>query len=222
MSAIIELPAATTGQTIYATIHNNLGQYWNGTTFENFTAANWSNYVNTVTEDRSGGSGTGYYKGTFPSGISAGKYSEAFYQQGGGSPAIGDINIGSNTIYWNGTIEEQGIGIVVAATPVTLAASQPSLNIGTVSTVNNIGATGLANIQAQLQTLLNATAMPELTGIPSATPTIFQALMLAYMAMRSAHTATASIETVYNSSGMPITTAALSDDGTTFTKAKFQ
>ena len=222
MAAIIELPSATVGITSYCAIHNGAGQYWNGTAFESFNGANWSNYVNAVTEDRYSSEGSGYYKGTFPSSVPAGKYTLTFYQQNGGSPAFGDSNIGSGQIYWNGSVEEQGIGIVVAATPVTLAPNQPAINIGTVAVVNNIAASGLASIQAQLQALLNATPMPELTGVPGITPTIFQALMLAYMSLRNTHTATGGQESITNSGGTVITTAQLTDDGTTFTKAKFQ
>lgn len=217
MAAIIELPSAPTGQTLYCVIHNGSAQIWNGTAFESFTSGNWSNYVNSLTEQTS----TGYYKANFPSGIAAGKYTEVFYQQLGGSPAVGDPNIGSGGIYWNGTIEEQGVGIVVAATPVTLAGSQPSLNIGTVSSVTNIGAPGLASIQAQILALLNATAMPELTGVPPSTPTLYQALMMLFMSIRNQHTATASLEKIYNNGGTAITSAALTDDGTTTTKGQF-
>jgi hypothetical protein len=109
-----------------------------------------------------------------------------------------------------------------ASTPVTLAGSQPSINIGTVTTVSNIGTAGLASIQAQLQTLLNGTAIPELTGIPASTPTLFQAMMLLYMSLRNNHTATSTQESISNSSGSAIASAQLSDDGTTFTKGRFQ
>lgn len=221
MAAILELPSATAGITAYAVIHNASGQYWNGSAFEAFNGANWSNYVNAVTEDRNGGNGSGYYKGTFPSGIAAGKYTETFYEQAGGSPAFGDANIGSGNIYWNGNVEEQGVGIVVAATPVILAAGQPSINVGSVGSVTNIGAPGLAAIQAQIQALLNATPIPELTGVPNATPTLQQALMLLFMSLRNNHTATQGAETIYNSAGTGITTAQLTDDGSTFTKGRF-
>jgi hypothetical protein len=112
MAAIIELTSATPGNTDYATIHNGAGQYWNGTAFETFSGANWSNYVNTLTEDRSGLNGTGYYKGTFPGTISPGRYTFTFYQQNGGSPAIGDPTIGSGgPMYWTGANEDQGIAV---------------------------------------------------------------------------------------------------------------
>jgi hypothetical protein len=216
MAAIIECISAT-GQTLYSTIHDGSGNLWNGSAFEIFNSSNWSNYVNPLTEQTS----TGYYKAAFPSGIAAGKYTEVLYQQGGGSPAVGDAVIGSGQIYWNGTTEEQGIAIAIAATPVTLAGSQPSINIGTVSTVTTIGTTGLAAIQAQILALLNSTAIPELTGIPASTPTLFQAMMLLFMSLRNNHTATSGSESIYNSAGTSITSAQLTDDGSTFTKGRF-
>ena len=185
MAGIIELTAATTNQTDYATIHNATGQYWNGTAFETFSGGNWSNYVVALTEDRSGANGTGYYKATFPSAIVAGRYSFTFYQQLGGSPALGDPVIGSGgPFYWTGSNEDQGASVTTLA-------------------------------------LLNATAMPELTSIPGPTPTMFQAFMLLYMAMRNAHTSTATQEKINNDAGSLVATATLSDDATTYTKGKF-
>lgn len=218
MAAIIEIPASQSGQTLYAVIHDASGQLWNGSAFETFNGSNWSNYVTALTEQTS----SGYYKASFPSGVASGKYTIVYYAQQGGSPALGDPTIGSGQIYWNGTIEEQTVGSVVAATAVTLSASQPSLTIGTVTNVTNIGAPGLASIQAQLQALLNATAMPELTTVPSASPTIFQALMLAYMALRNQHIQTTLQEQIYNSAGTVVGTAQTTDDGTQFVKGRFQ
>jgi|SRR6185437_6786391 len=216
MAAIIEV-ISTTGQNLYTTVHDSTSKLANGGGTEVFNGSNWSTYVNVVIEQGA----TGYYAGTFPVYLPAGKYTYVIYQSSG-TPTLGDPVIGSGQIYWNGIIEEQGVGLVVAATPVTLAGAQPSINIGTVSTVNNIGSTGLANIQAQLQILLNATAIPELTGIPASTPTLSQALMLLYMSLRNNHTATTSQESISNSAGAAITSAQLSDDGTTFTKGRFQ
>lgn len=144
--------------------------------FENFNSAHWANYVTSLTEQTS----TGYYTAAFPSSIAAGKYTEVFYQQAGGTAAVGDAVIGSSGIFWNGTIEEQGIAQV-----------------------------------------LSTAAMTELASLPGATPTVWQALMLLYMSLRNAHTATSVQETITNDAGTPVTSAALSDNGTTYTKAKF-
>lgn len=116
MSGIIELTSATSGSTDYAVIHNASGQYWNGTSFEIFNGANWSSYVNPLTEDRFSGSGAGYYKAAFPSTITAGRYTFTFYQQEGGSPAFGDPTIGSGgPMYWTGANEDQGSTVTVLA-----------------------------------------------------------------------------------------------------------
>ena len=185
MAGIIELTSAISGNTDYAVINNASGQRWNGTSFETFNGANWSNYVNALTEDRYSGNGTGYYKCAFPSAIVSGKYTFTFYQQIGGSPALGDPTIGNGgPMYWTGSVEDQGW------TPSVLS-------------------------------LLNTTTMPELTGIPGATPTLFQAIMLLYMSLRNAHLASSVLETISNDAGSSITTATLSDNGTTYTKAKF-
>jgi hypothetical protein len=185
MAGIIELTSAISGNTTYAVINNASGQRWNGTAFEAFNGANWSNYVNALIEDRYSGNGTGYYKCAFPSAIVAGRYTFTFYQQLGGSPTFGDPTIGSGgPMFWTGTAEDQGTSVNVLA-------------------------------------LLNATAMPELTGIPSATPTLFDALMLLYMSLRNAHLATSVQESISNSAGGVITTAVIGDNGTTYTKAKF-
>ena len=185
MAGIIELTSATAGSTNYAVINNASGQRWNGTAFETFNGANWSNYVNALTEDRYSGNGTGYYKSAFPSAIVAGRYTFTFYQQQGGSPAFGDPTIGSGgPMFWTGTAEDQGTSVTTIS-------------------------------------LFNTTTMPELTGIPSATPTIFQALMLTYMSLRNKHLATSVQESICNDAGSTITNAVIGDNGTTYTKAKF-
>lgn len=105
MAAIIEC-VSISGQALYSTIHNASGQLWNtsGQAFENFNSAHWGNYATSLTEQ----SPTGYYVSAFPSQITAGKYTEVFYQQAGGSPATTDAVIGNTFIYWTGTVEEQG------------------------------------------------------------------------------------------------------------------
>jgi len=116
MAGIIELTSATAGSTNYAVIINASGQRWNGTSFELFNGANWSNYVNALTEDRYSGNGSGYYKCAFPTTIPAGRYTFTFYQQVGGSPAFGDPTIGSGgPMYWTGANEDQGAIVTVLA-----------------------------------------------------------------------------------------------------------
>ncbi len=63
-------------------------------------------------------------------------------------------------------------------------------------------------------------AMAELTGVPSATPSPRNAMMLLFMTLRNKLTTTASLKSIYNSAGSGITTKVLSDDGTTYTEDK--
>jgi hypothetical protein len=116
MAGIIELTSAIPGSTDYAVIHNGSAQCWNGTSFETFNGANWSNYALPLTEQRYSGNGSGYYSAAFPSTISAGRYVFTFYQQNGGSPAFGDPTIGSGgPMYWTGANEDQGSAVTVLA-----------------------------------------------------------------------------------------------------------
>lgn len=59
----------------------------------------------------------------------------------------------------------------------------------------------------------------EAADIP-ATPTIREAIMLLYMAVRNANEATDDARSIKNSAGSEVLTAAMSDDGTTFDQGK--
>lgn len=102
---------------------------------------------------------------------------------------------------------------------VQLAANQSGVTVGS---VNALGTQAKADVLQQVSDALGVTTMAELSvGTPTATPTIKQALMFAYMALRNKRIATASEERVYNGSGVAIAKAALSDDGITTTKEQF-
>ena len=313
MAAIIELPSATTGQFVYATIHAKDAKLANGASTEVFNSSNWSTYAITLSEQGT----SGYYTATFPAYLAAGRYTFSFYQANNGSSAVyGDPNIGSGGIVFDGTSEEVGVesvikkylldkvaGATASGTPPTLGSfldlimdksagqtfdqttdsleaitdggsSGPSaatiaaavwneamaghvtagtagvdlkaivaalpgsgtisnfdptsqtVNLGasqtgvTIGTVNVLGASALASILTQIRTTLSTDTMSELSGVPSATPTIQQALMLSYMSLRNEHTATSSQEKIKNNAGTPIATATLSDDGSTFSKGQ--
>ena len=57
-------------------------------------------------------------------------------------------------------------------------------------------------------------------GIPTATPTMEQAIMYLYMALRNKLTVTATEKAIYNDAGTKITKKTLSDDGTTYTESE--
>lgn len=92
------------GNTIYAFVWDSAGAVWNGSSFETYNALNWLTYALSLTESTS----SGYYKASFPSAISSGKYTISIYQQLGGSPAAGDPAIGAANYEWDGTNEVAG------------------------------------------------------------------------------------------------------------------
>lgn len=63
--------------------------------------------------------------------------------------------------------------------------------------------------------------LAELSGVPPAAPTIGQALMFLYMALRNQIIVTAAQQKISNDAGSTIGTSVLSDDGVTFTRGKF-
>ena len=78
---------AQNGLTIYAVFRNASGQYWNGSTYETFNAANWGNYDVAGTEVAS----AELYQWT--SNIPAGAVIYDVRSQVGGSPATTDPRI---------------------------------------------------------------------------------------------------------------------------------
>lgn len=58
-------------------------------------------------------------------------------------------------------------------------------------------------------------------GIPPSAPTMEQAVMLLYMALKNKRTSTGTEAKIYNNSGIIVTKASQADDGTTFTKEQF-
>lgn len=89
-----------TGNTLYAVVLDAVGQAWNGSAFEAPIDASWTTYAVAFTEAES----TGLYSGDMPA-VDAGVYTFVARKQAGGSPAIGDISIGTGVIQWDGTAE---------------------------------------------------------------------------------------------------------------------
>lgn len=179
--------AGQTGLTTYAVIRDSTGQVWNGSTFEAFAAGNWSTYDVSLIEQ----STTGYYKGSFPSGISAGIYHITIHV---GSVLITDEVIGQDSGYvWDGTSR---------FSPMSFTTTQKT------------------QINTEVLDVVNSQTMAELTTVPGAEATLFQAVALIYQWLRNDTRATATVRTVRNSNGDIIGTSAMSDDGTTFSQGK--
>jgi hypothetical protein len=118
--------------------------------------------------------------------------------------ASGRVNIGK----WLGTL-------VTAAT-----AGIPDVNA---KNINNVAAATDANnlLKVDVEDVLGASTLSELTQAqPPTNPTLSQALMALYMALRNNLTTTASTKSIFNNAGTVIFKKALSDDGTTYTETK--
>lgn len=100
MAAEIQF-ADTTGQTCYANLVNNVGEWWNtvGGAFEAFNAANWADYDLAATEFGT----SGIYRANMPA-AAAGSYNLTARRRAGGSPAQSDPIVGDGGIEWSGTV----------------------------------------------------------------------------------------------------------------------
>jgi hypothetical protein len=95
-----ELQTSTiTGSTVYAVIRSSAALVWNVSTsmFENFTNADWSNYIVPLTEQGT----SGYFVGNFPTLITtADSFGIEFYS---GAGTESDVFIAGGILNWNGT-----------------------------------------------------------------------------------------------------------------------
>jgi hypothetical protein len=87
-------------------------------------------------------------------------------------------------------------------------------------TIGELAAQAKTDVNEQVADVLKVDTVAELAADPGATPTIEKALMLLYMALRNAATATSAAATIKNDAGATVLTKALSDDSTTFTAGK--
>jgi hypothetical protein len=80
-----------------------------------------------------------------------------------------------------------------------------------------------AQVNTELLDVVNVDVMSELAqGLPTATPTMREALMMLYMALRNQLDVTESYKTLYDDAGTSLYKKSLSDDGTTYTEAKME
>ncbi len=96
----------TGSSTLYAQVRQGkqANQIWNtsGTpAFETYDTANIANYDIALTEQ---GTGSNFYSGNFPTGITTpGLYLITIHEQAGGSPAESDTILSVGDLHWNGT-----------------------------------------------------------------------------------------------------------------------
>lgn len=78
-----------------------------------------------------------------------------------------------------------------------------------------------AQVNAEMVDVLKTDTLPELAqAVPPATPTLAQAVMLLYMALRNKVDVTATLKEVHNDAGAVIAKKSLSDNGTTYSEAE--
>lgn len=114
--------------------------------------------------------------------------------------------------------------LTAAQTGVTIATVTDvtnGVNLTSTTIVNNLGASATAQINAEVVDVVNVDTISELAqAAPAATPTMRQALMLPYMALRNKVTVDSSAKKFFNDAGTNVITKSLSDDATTYTEAE--
>ena len=100
------------------------------------------------------------------------------------------------------------------------AADNVEANIANLdATVSSRSTLTSATVNTEMVDVLRTDTMTELSqAAPSATPTMEEAIMLLYMAVRNKLTVTSTEKGFHNDSGTKIAKKTLSDDGTTYTE----
>lgn len=120
---------------------------------------------------------------------------------------------------------------IQARLPAALVGGRMDASVGAVA-AGAIGAAGFAanaidaaalaaDASTEIKNTIFAATLTELAADPGASPELQKALALLYMAVRNLRTTTATADTIANNAGVTVLTAAVSDDGTTFSKAKY-
>lgn len=92
--------AAPSGSVIYSRIISPAGLWWNGAAFEAYAGADYANYAVAMAEQGV----SGVYVADFPAAITAGgSYEYYVYLRAGGTPAAGDVLVGTGKVDWTGT-----------------------------------------------------------------------------------------------------------------------
>jgi len=104
----------------------------------------------------------------------------------------------------------------------TTAADNVEANIGNLdAAVSTRSTLTSANVNTEVVDVLRTDTMTELSqAVPPATPTMEEAVMLLYMAVRNKLTVTNGEKGFYNDAGTKVAKKTLSDDGTTYTESE--
>jgi len=80
---------------------------------------------------------------------------------------------------------------------------------------------GKQDVVTNVHKAITEESLAELTALPGADPTLAQAVMLSYMALRNRTENSSDIARLFNSNDVALATADVRDNGTVFTKHKF-
>lgn len=86
--------------------------------------------------------------------------------------------------------------------------------------INALNDLSAADVNAEVLDVMNTDTFAELSSVPGSTPTLVQAIMLGYMALRNKVDVTSTAKEIHNDAGTVLGTKSLSDDGTTYIETK--
>jgi hypothetical protein len=110
---------------------------------------------------------------------------------------------------------------IQARLPAALVGGRMDASVGAMAADVITAASIAADAGSEIATAVGALTLTELAAIPAASPALKDALALLYMALRNRRETTATADKIENDAGGTVGTAALSDDGTTFTKGEY-
>ncbi len=96
------------------------------------------------------------------------------------------------------------------------------VSVTTTGTATTLGGAGLAAVNAEVVDVISVDTQAELSAMPGTSPTIKQMLQWVYQMMRNKLTTTGTEQKSFKNDGTTVLgTSTQSDDGTTFTRGKF-
>lgn len=138
-----------------------------------------------------------------------------------GSPST-TVSLSGTTVATVTTVNGLANNSVTAAAIATDAIDSDALATSAITEIQaGLSTLTAAQVNTEVVDVIRVDTLSELATVPSATPSLDRALMFLFMALRNQMTVTAADQKVRNDAGGVIATAALSDDGATFTRAKF-
>lgn len=137
--------------------------------------------------------------------------------------AVGSVtgNVGGNVAGSVGSVIGAVGSVTGAVGSVTGAVGSVTGNVGgnVIGSIGSLAAQAKADVNAEVVDAVNVDTIPEMAqGVPPATPTMRQAAMYPYMALRNKLTVTATEKAIYNDAGTKIAKKGLADDGSVYTE----